>query len=475
MSKEKAVHEMLNVANKDISDKDTLDALDLDNSGKAIKINTIVNAADPTLMGSDKPNTVDYKIHEAIDNILKQSDPPTTFNEKICEELAERAGAHTVGKPEEKKIRCSRGNAVLTKGYGLCTYVIHVVGAIYDGNAFKGKECSNSRVRTLESCYYKIVEVIRSHPDIKNVAIPIISSGNYGFPFEFAARIAVATIGNALLDWQAEDEESFESAAIENIVFFTGKPKQDSDSGRDKHEECVRKIIGEYRRVFEKQHRVVFQKTYQSQMQCIKEVQDYDEVRGYFSIARTFRLWLLRFRVVLGFLSNFIKDKRGGNDWQERRCVVERTALTKIFLPCILWGAVRYWSGMPEWMIILCTAALCYSTIDTVTYLMALLFLADIQRTSANVIRSMLLLLFNYIEVSLTMAYLYYLYGNGTVACRIALEFGIMGNIDANRILTLIEYLFLYGNAALKFFFLTIVFGYIAGHLRQRAFMTKEQ
>ena len=210
-------------------------------------------------------------------------------------------------------------------------------------------------------------------------------------------------------------------------------------------------------------------------MQCIKEVQDYDEVRGYFSIARTFRLWLLRFRVVLGFLSNFIKDKRGGNDWQERRCVVERTALTKIFLPCILWGAVRYWSGMPEWMIILCTAALCYSTIDTVTYLMALLFLADIQRTSANVIRSMLLLLFNYIEVSLTMAYLYYLYGNGTVACRIALEFGIMGNIDADRILTLIEYLFLYGNAALKFFFLTIVFGYIAGHLRQRAFMTKEQ
>lgn len=465
----KKVYNMLNVLSEDISDKSTLDRL---------KIDTIVNAADPTLMGSDKPNSVDYRIHEAIDRLLKQDDPTTSFNDKICEELAEREGRHTTRVQQEKRIRCSRGDAVLTKGYGLCTYVIHVVGAIYDGDISKRKECSNSRVRTLESCYYKIVEIIRSYPDIKNVAIPIISSGNYGFPFEFAARIAVASIGNALLDWRAEDEESFEKADIENIVFFTGKPKAAAGQDEDERKKCVRQIIGDYRKFLKIEHRVVFQKSYKSQKQCIEEVRNNDKTRGYFSIARTFRLWLLRFRVILGFVSNFFKDLAGGYDWQRRRFTVEVTALVKMFLPCVIWGAVTYWSGMPEKAIILCTAVLCYSTIDTVTYLMVLLFLTDIQRASANVIRSMLLLLFNYIEVSLTMSYLYYLYGNGTVACRTALEFGIMGNIDANgmeRMLTLKEYLFLYGNAALKFFFLTIVFGYIAGHLSQRTFMTKKE
>lgn len=493
MANEKKVYEMLYVSAADISDKKTLKNLKLEKKDTSIEIDTIVNAADPTLMGSNNPATVDYKVHQAIDDLLKKQykgnkkKHPKTFNEMICKELSVIDGGRTVGNPEEKRIRCTRGNAVLTKGYGLCSYVIHVVGARYDGDISKKKECSNSRVRTLESCYYKMVEIIRSHPDIKNVAIPIISSGNYGFPFEFAVKIAVTSIGNALLDWQSEDIESFETASIENIVFFTdpnrkkinaGSLKSGGEDEENECQVCVQEIIEEYSEIFKLNHHVVFRKSYQSQKQYIKEVKEYDEVRGYFSIAQRFRLWLLRLRVVLGLLSNFIKDIVGGEDWQKRRCVVEITALIKMFFPCILWGVVRYCDGVPECVIMFCTSLLCYSTADTVTYLMVLLFLADIQRSSANVIRSMLLLLFNYIEVSLTMSYLYYLYnlyGKGRIACRIALEYGVMGNIGTGEMLTLKEYFFLYSNTALKFFFITLVFGYIAGHLSQRSFKAKKQ
>ena len=95
---------------------------------------------------------------------------------------------------------------MLTKAYGLCDYVIHVVGSVFDAETgktprFLGKWmkkhniCSSSRVRTLESCYREIVRIIREHPDIKNVAVPIVGSGEYGFPFKMAVKTAIAGIG----------------------------------------------------------------------------------------------------------------------------------------------------------------------------------------------------------------------------------------------------------------------------------------
>lgn len=44
---------------------------------------------------------------------------------------------------------------------------------------------------------------------------------------------------------------------------------------------------------------------------------------------------------------------------------------------------------------------LLYDLGDTVTYLIALMFLADVQRPSANVIRSLVMLVINYIEVEM--------------------------------------------------------------------------
>lgn len=70
-------------------------------------IDAIVNAANPTLMGSNN-SSVDYSIHQKIDDILQPDNK--TFN-KIIKDTAD----HKKNLPNET-IRCRRGQAVVTAG-----------------------------------------------------------------------------------------------------------------------------------------------------------------------------------------------------------------------------------------------------------------------------------------------------------------------------------------------------------------------
>lgn len=90
---------------------------------KKNQIDVVVNAANPTLMGS-KEAGVDYEIHKMINKDLSKG---KKFKDKIREELDENKNY-----PEEL-IRCERGKAVTTSGYNFCKYVIHVVGPKCDG------------------------------------------------------------------------------------------------------------------------------------------------------------------------------------------------------------------------------------------------------------------------------------------------------------------------------------------------------
>ena len=113
------------------------------------------------------------------------------------------------------------------------------------------------------------------------------------------------------------------------------------------------------------------------------------------------------------------------------------------------------------------------SMLDTVTYLISLIMLADIQGPSANVIRSMILLFVNYIEVSLDMALLFYLDNFPNISIKIAMSAGIMGDkIQGTRGIGCRNYteLLYYANRGIKFFFVPLAFGYFANHLKQRKF-----
>lgn len=422
------------------------------------KIDTIVNAAKPTLMGSEQG--VDGAIHNAIDRAHGRKG---YFKEMICDEL----GSDRV----DKRIRCQRGKAVLTSGHGLCKHVIHVVGARYDGGKGIIRECSSSTVQILESCYYNIVKIIKEHPDIENVAIPIISSGEYGFPFSDAAKIAVTSVYNAIIEWKLHDFELFELSGLKRIYFFV---YDKNEVILEKRLQEGNKIIEKYEPIMEKEKRIVFQSSARAHLRYWKEIVEYDENRGYFSGAKFVRELLMCIR--LAFLPAMaLKDWIGGRNWERRRQFVEWFAIAKVFIPILFFLLVTY-KGIVippvvgDWIF---PIVLIYHMSDTITYLLTLVIMADIQRPSANIIRSMIMLFVNYLEVSFGMSYLYYRYYGYTgknILFREAIMFGVLGTGVKNSMTLWMDYVFAFVDAGIKFFFITLVFGYFANHMHQRKF-----
>ena len=463
----KNVRYMFHVVQGDISNEDLLDNIYRNSPRKKkIKIDAIVNAAKPTLMGSSQG--VDGAIHASIDAYFGKEGE---FNRLICEETGRSSRANG------NRVRCQRGKAVVTKGYNLSKYIIHVVGSVYDGQYGWKKQlfsCSSSRIRILESCYREIVRTARMYPDMKNIAVPIIGSGEYGFPFEMAAQIAVTALGNALLEWRQEDREYFDDReeGLQNIFLFVWDNSEDREVIENKAD-IVRKTLRKYRKIFGSGNQAVFCSSFRSQQQYLFEIIRYDRNRGYFCIARMTR----RILTYLRFLSiyTYLKDLFGGKNWQRRRFWVEMTVAMKIGAAALI-GCLFVYCNQAEngisgvWL----QRILCYNLADTVTYLISLILMADIQKPSANVIRSMLLLLLNYVEVSIEMACLYFLNYDKMTFLQ-ALQPGLLGELPNDFYLNGIrDYLLHYGNAALKFFFITMAFGYLAGHLRQRTFRRQD-
>lgn len=418
---------------------------------KTCEIDAVVNAANPTLMGGS--SGVDGSIHDYIDSHTSDG---KKFKDIIRKEVD---GENQYA---EKRIRCERGKAVVTSGDSLCKYVIHVVGAIYDGKKdSQVNMCSSSCIDVLESCYYEIINQIKKYPEIKSVVIPVISAGAYGFPMELAVKIAVASVGNALIDWQNRDAELFSMSDLEKIYFCVYNP--DSSA----HAESACKILQKYNKYFAKNKKVVYQNSCIAQFRYLMEIYKYDHIRGYFAVARSLRMILVLLRTL--FLPvMLLKDVIARYDWQRRRVVVELLVLAKVAYAAILccglsMGAVRFENFN-------CFLT-CYSMADTVTYLLLLIVMADIQRPSANVIRSILLLLINYVQVSLDMANIYCLMNYGKVKLQDALYFGIIGETTERFIETSGNICLSYVNAGLKFFFMTMAFGYFSNHLRQRKFI----
>ena len=111
------------------------------------------------------------------------------FKEKIKEEFEEKV--HT---KKENVIRCNRGEAVITEGGKLCKYVIHTVGPKSDRRKGRLDGYSSSCVGMLVSCYENVIRLVFEYPEIETIAIPVVSSGKYGFEFEYAFRIGLVTV-----------------------------------------------------------------------------------------------------------------------------------------------------------------------------------------------------------------------------------------------------------------------------------------
>lgn len=134
-----------------------------------LKCDAIVNAANSGMTGCYIPN------HRCIDNAIH-----TYAGVELrlaCEELMEQQGY-----PEPT------GQAKITPAFNLpCRYVLHTVGPIINGRVTKVDK------ELLASCYRSCLELAAEN-GLESVAFCCISTGEFHFPNELAAEIAVQTV-----------------------------------------------------------------------------------------------------------------------------------------------------------------------------------------------------------------------------------------------------------------------------------------
>ena len=134
-----------------------------------LKCDAIVNAANSGMTGCYIPN------HRCIDNAIH------TFAgvelRLACAELMKQQG-----RPEPT------GRAKITPAFNLpCRYVLHTVGPIIDGRVTQRDR------ELLASCYRSCLELAAEN-GLESVAFCCISTGEFHFPNEQAAEIAVETV-----------------------------------------------------------------------------------------------------------------------------------------------------------------------------------------------------------------------------------------------------------------------------------------
>ena len=129
----------------------------------------IVNAANSKLLGCFIP------CHRCIDNAIHSAAGLQLRDE--CSKIINAQGH------DEKT-----GDAKITGAYNLPSkYVIHTVGPIVFGK-LNEKHCNE-----LESCYKSCLE-IAEEKNLKSIAFCCISTGEFHFPNDIAAKIAVNTV-----------------------------------------------------------------------------------------------------------------------------------------------------------------------------------------------------------------------------------------------------------------------------------------
>ncbi len=158
-----------------------------------LKVEAIVNAANEQMLGCF------YPCHRCIDNAIHTFAGIQLRLE--CADMMKKQGT-----PERT------GKAKITGAYNLpCKYILHTVGPIIQGNV------TDHDRALLASCYRSCLALAEQY-DIKSVAFCCIATGEFCFPNEEAAEIAV----NAVSDYFKN------SNCVKRVVFnvFTEQDEQ---------------------------------------------------------------------------------------------------------------------------------------------------------------------------------------------------------------------------------------------------------
>ena len=155
-----------------------------------VTVDAIVNAANTSLLGG---GGVDGAIHRACG--------PAILEE--CRGIRARQGG------------CKVGEAVITTAGRLpAKYVIHTVGPVWN-------EGGEAQEALLADAYRNSLSLALSH-GVRTIAFPNISTGIYRFPKELAARIAVETVRDFVMQNAGIEEVVFVCFDEENVRIYRG-------------------------------------------------------------------------------------------------------------------------------------------------------------------------------------------------------------------------------------------------------------
>lgn len=165
-----------------------------------LKVGAIVNAANSQMLGCFVP------CHRCIDNAIHSAAGMQLRTE--CNHIMNlrwiKYGRH---------YQEPTGTATLTKGYNLpCDSVIHTVGPIVYG------KLNDSNRQDLRNCYETVLQCCVEH-EIRSVAFCCISTGEYHFPNDEAAKIAVETVTK----FMSQHKEYLMERVIFNVFKDTDK------------------------------------------------------------------------------------------------------------------------------------------------------------------------------------------------------------------------------------------------------------
>lgn len=149
-----------------------------------LNADAIVNAANSLMLGCFIP------CHRCIDNAIHSASGLQLRDE--CNRIMTEQG-----QPEPV------GRAKITGAYNLpCKHVIHTVGPYVAG------KLTDEHCNSLRSCYVSCLELAETH-QLKSIAFCCISTGEFHFPNDMAAKIAV----NSVLEFMKN------SHSIKRVIF----------------------------------------------------------------------------------------------------------------------------------------------------------------------------------------------------------------------------------------------------------------
>lgn len=140
-----------------------------------LRCDAVVNAANRSMTGCY------YPLHTCVDNLIHTYAGVQLRLE--CAQIMARQG-------HEEEI----GRAKITGAYNLpCRYIIHTVGPFVIG------QLEEEDIRGLASCYASCLDLARKN-GVESLAFCCISTGEFYFPNDEAAEIAVRTVRSYLAD-----------------------------------------------------------------------------------------------------------------------------------------------------------------------------------------------------------------------------------------------------------------------------------